>query len=576
MRVSYPEWLKWGLAVLLLFSATVFSYHNSLSGSFILDDEPQISQNPRIRQLWPLEQIFYNNRRPVLYLSLALNYAVGGLQVIGYHLFNGGIHFLAALVLFGIIRRSCQSNRLRENYALAAEGMALTVSLLWLVHPLQTESVTYLIQRAESLAGLFYFLTIYAVARRNLTPTKWWATAAVLACSAGMMTKETVSTAPLMALLYDRIFWASSWRELWLKRKFLYLGLGGSWLIMLFLLMTMHPETIPSAGFGYNKITAGQYFLTQAGVIWHYLRLAIWPAPLVFDYADWPLASHFFDAAIPGMGLLGLLALTGWALRRVPPVGFLGLWFFVVLSPSSSFVPIADVAFEHRMYLPLAAVVAVIVFGSAEYLRQFIPNAQKRKWLTGILIIVAAGILSGLTINRNRDYQTEMSIWQDTVKKRPGNARARVLYGIALEGAGRRTEAEGHYKQAIALRPDEAAGYNNLGLLLLEEEKLAEAEYYYAQAVKRATDNLGVLYSNYGLALARAGKYSAAISHYRKAMALGYRDAPVYNNLGIALKRTGRIPEAMEYFKKALSILPDYPQAREELADILTTTAGDK
>ncbi len=215
--ISEPTKLK--LVVLLLLVSTVFSYHNGLFGEFLLDDEPQISQNANIRQLWPPDKIFANNRRPILYLSLAVNYAVGGQNTFGYHLFNVAIHFLSALFLFGIIRRTTEKMPSLKNYlGLSPFAFALTVSMLWLVHPMQTESVTYVVQRTESLAGLFYLLTIYAVARRIITPAGGWSALAVLACALGMATKETVVTAPFVAICYDRIFFSRSWKIFWQKR----------------------------------------------------------------------------------------------------------------------------------------------------------------------------------------------------------------------------------------------------------------------------------------------------------------------------------------------------------------------
>src|ERR1022692_1539631 len=202
---------------LMVVAAGLLAYHNSFTGPFIFDDFYSIEDNPTIHHLWPIWQTLSPPRigaptvegRPLVNLSLAINYALGGYRLWGYHALNLTIHILAALTLFGIVRRTLLQPRLQERFGAAADGLALAVAVLWMVHPLQTESVTYIIQRAESLMGLFYLLTLYCFLRAAGAggPGRfWWLAASVFACLLGMATKEVMVSAPLVVLLYDRTF----------------------------------------------------------------------------------------------------------------------------------------------------------------------------------------------------------------------------------------------------------------------------------------------------------------------------------------------------------------------------------
>jgi len=244
---------------------------------------------------------------------------------------------------------------MRARFAAAGPWLALAAALLWTLHPLQTECVTYLSQRAETLMGLFYLLTLYAVIRGSQGPWSavWYAVAAA-ACLLGMASKEIMASAPLCVLLYDRAFLAGSWRAAWRRRWKLYLALGGTWLYLGYLILTAHGRG-GTVGFGL-PITPWQHLRNQFVAICLYLRLAVWPHPLVLDYLGF-WVHRFGEAAPYAVVVAGLLAATLAALWRRPKVGFLGAWFFLVLAPSSSVFPLVETVAEHRMYLPLAALV---------------------------------------------------------------------------------------------------------------------------------------------------------------------------------------------------------------------------
>ena len=246
-----------GLAALVLAGAAAWAYRNSLTAPFVFDDVMAIERNETIRHLWPPDALLHPafdtsvSGRPVLNFSFALSHALGGGRIEGYHAGNVLIHVLAGLALFGIVRRTLARRAVPEEPE-AGALLAFAVALLWLVHPLQTESVTYVIQRAEALMGLFYLLTLYGLVRaadREAAgkPGTPWLVASVLCCLLGAATKEVTATAPVLALLYDRTFVGGSFREAWRRRRAYYLALGSSWVLSAWLVLGTKSRARPGS-----------------------------------------------------------------------------------------------------------------------------------------------------------------------------------------------------------------------------------------------------------------------------------------------------------------------------------------
>lgn len=215
-----------GAAAAIIVTVGILAYANSFAGRFFLDDYPSIVNNRHIQRLWPLERTLLGggDMRPVVALSFAVNYRLGGLNVWGYHAVNLAVHLLAALAMFGVVRRTLQTQRLRRHFESAATPVALAAALIWMVHPLQTQSVSYVVQRSESMMGLFFLLTLYCTIRGAGSPNRpWWYATAAASCAVGMGCKQVMVMAPLVMLLYDRIFLAARWRELLRRRWGLYL-----------------------------------------------------------------------------------------------------------------------------------------------------------------------------------------------------------------------------------------------------------------------------------------------------------------------------------------------------------------
>ena len=545
--------LKSFAAILVICVAALAAYHNSLRGPFVFDDASSIVTNPTIRQLWPLTAPLTPpvtnvtaQGRPILNLSLALNYAVGGTAVEGYHAVNLLIHVLAGLTLFGLVRRTLAPD---PN----ALWLALTVAVLWVVHPLQTESVTYVIQRAESLMGLCYLLTIYCFARSAApaASTVVWQTLAVFACALGMATKEVMATAPLIVLCYDRTFVERSFGEALRRRRPFYAALVGTWLLLGWLVWQGGGNRGGSVGFGAG-VEPWAYWLTQFKAIATYLRLTFWPAPLVFEYGTFWITS-LGEIVLEALLVLALLALTLRGLRRRPiertqgwpALGFAGAWFFGLLAPTSLAPGTTQMIVEHRMYLSLAAVLAVVVVGGARLVA-----VRYRPVLLAGFAAAALGAIA-LTVRRNTDYRTAVALWSDTVAKRPENPLAHFMLAGAWERSNDGPRALASYAEALRLKPDFSVGHENFGELLLKLGHGPEAIEHFEVAL-RLQPEFADAHMNLGNALLAASRVVEAVEHLATAVRLAPGFAETRYNLGNALVAAGRGLEAIAEFEAAL------------------------
>lgn len=521
-RNGVSGWLI-GAGALLIAVAGGVVYCNAMNVPFLLDDMASIRDNESIRQLWPLSDVLSAPDeitvagRPVASLSFAINYAVGGPAVRGYHLVNVAIHILAALVLFGIVRRTLQTEALTRRFGGDAGPLALVVAMIWMLHPLQTESVTYIVQRVESLMGLFYLLTLYCAIRAFNRSAWGWSAASVVACALGMSTKEVMATAPIVVLLYDRVFVSASLREVFRKRWKLYAGLFATWGLLGAILVSA--PRAQSAGFNVQGLSAFDYAIMQGPTILHYLRLAVWPDALVFDYG-WVMPEAAVGV-VPGVAAVCvLLGISIVALVRWPRVGFLGVCFFLILGPSSSFVAIkTEIAAEHRMYLPLAAVMALAVTGGYLGLGVVVRDRKFRIAAGIALAAVVAGGLGTLTRKRNVDYASALSIWTDTVSKQPGNFRAQNNLANFLSEEGRFDEAIVHYREAVLLQPGEQPIHKSLAQLLTLRGRHAEAVVWLKRSLALKPDD-AVAHCDMAYGLARLQRTEEAMQHYREAMRL--------------------------------------------------------
>lgn len=561
-RPSHAVWLA---AALLIASAFV-AYHNTFSVPFFFDDVTAIEQNQSIRHLSRLGEIFSPPRdgsavtgRPLVNLSFALNYALGGTSPFGYHLVNLVLHATAALALFGLIRRTLFAPSLREEFGPSATSLAFVAALCWTVHPLQTESVTCVAQRTEVLVGVFYLFTLYAFARSTEpNANRLWAAASITSCFLGMASKEVMVSAPLLVLLYDRTFVAGTFAAAWRRRGF-YHGLFASWLLLAFVVASAGGSRGAAAGFGLG-VTWWSYALKQCEAIILYLRLSLWPWPLVLDYGT-AVVRHPLEVLPQAIILLALVFAVVTALWRHPKLGFLGLWFFAILAPSSSVVPlVSQTMAEHRMYLPLAAVTTLATVGL---------YAWSGRRALGFLL-AAALALGAVSIRRNQDYRSEELIWTVTIAQRPDNARAYSNLGNALKTLGRYDEAARLYAEGMRRSPTEVEAMNNLAAIHLEAGRPAEALPLLEAALRLKPDFPDAL-NNLGSAYSHDGRSADALALFERAVLLKPNLAPARSNLAGALVGVGRLDEAITHARTALELQPGYVDAQINLANALVT-----
>ncbi|HNC25108.1 MAG TPA: tetratricopeptide repeat protein [Opitutaceae bacterium] len=564
MTLSPRIWLP-GLTLVL---AILLAWSNTGAAPFVFDDRAAILDNPTIRDLGQLGAVLTPpadghavGGRPLVNLSLALNYAWGGTDPRGYHAVNLAIHALAALVLYGLVRRTPWPAPLRDRAALGA----FLVALLWSLHPLQTETVTCVVQRTESLCALFYLLVLYGVVLVGTASSplriRLGTTLAVVAASLGMATKEVMVTAPVVAFLYDRTFLAGSWGEVWRRRRGLYLGLAATWVILAILVWQGSGARGTAAGWG-GGVGTVSYLLLQAKAVAWYLRLVLWPSPLVVDYG--PASPVALGEVLGPLAVVAaLLAVTFWALVRRPVLGFLGAAFFLILAPSSSLVPLsAQGMAEHRMYLPLATLVVLLVAGLLRVLGR----------VAGAVVVPIALLAGLMTWQRNAVYASEVSLWTDTVAQVPANVRARVNLGAALVEAGQPAAAALQFEAARRLQPNAPEPHANLCHVYLKlgrvDEAVAEGEAALALAPGQGMAALNLAEALYesGNGLAAGRRFSRAIDAYRRAVALVPGYAAARNNLANALLVTGEVDAAIAEYREVLRLRPDDRSVQENLA----------
>jgi len=535
-------WLR--LAPLLLVLAGLLAYANSFYGVFMYDDFGSITDNPTLRAVWPPGAALAPpttggltvSGRPVLNFTFAVNHVLGGLNPRGYHAVNLAIHGGAALLLLGLIRRTLGP--------VAGAGLvAFTVALLWLLHPLQTEAVTYMVQRAESLMGFFYLLTLYAFVRgaQAERATGWWVLC-VGACLLGMGTKEVMVSAPLLVLWLDRTLFAGSFTEAWRRRRGLYAALAATWVPLVLLVLSLGGNRGGSIGAGLGLDWWG-HWTTQFRTIGHYLWLTLWPHPLIFDYGIERvsgLGEIWFQLLLVG----ALAAATGWAVWRRRIEGFLGVWFFAVLAPTSLIPGPIQMTVEHRMYLALAPLLFALVLAGHRLLG--------RRWL--VVGVAVAAVFAVLTRARNNAYLSEVAIWGDTVAKRPDNRLARYNYGLALLQAGRAAESLPEFETAIRLKAGvkDEPEHNNLAAALIRLGRNREAVPHYEAAMRGPTPNPEVLY-NLGLALYNLHEDDAALARFEEVTRLKPELSAPWNMQGLTLVSMGRLSDAVTRFEEGLT-----------------------
>lgn len=520
------------LSIVLICCLGFIIYSNNFHSPFQLDDDHSIIDNISIRNLSDTNAIFsYFPTRFITDLSIAFNYHIGGLNVFGYHLFNLLVHLLSAIMVWWLVLLTLRAPAFKGNkMADYSHIIAFFAGLLFVSHPIQTEGVTYIIQRAASLAALFYVSSIAFYARSRLSKDNLpYYILSLMALVLAMFSKEMTITLPLMIILYEFCFFrekGSSWKRL---APFIV----GLLIIPITMVVTksvdfgqMHLVREPGPG-----ISPLNYLLTQFRVISTYIRLLLIPVNQNLDY-NYSISRTLLNIPVLlSLILLTVILVTAVKMRyKYKLVSFGIFWFFLALLPESSLIPIQDVIFEHRLYLPMVGYVMFLV-GAIYYMFE-------NKSLKPVIIILSVAVISYsmLTYNRNLVWRDKLTLWNDVIHKSPNKARPYYNRGFAYYQQGNLAQAMPDFNKAIKINPNYGEVYNIRGASYRAQGNLTQAISDYNIAIG-IDPNFAEAYYNRGNVHYLQGNFAEAISDYTKAIEINPSFADAYNNRGLAIER---------------------------------------
>lgn len=549
-----------GLLIVLVAVAVFFIYAKTLTGGFIFDDRHNIKDNPHIRLTHITPKSLYDtvregpsSRRPVAMISFALNYYFHGYKVVGYHLVNLMIHITTGLLLYLLITMTWQTPAMhpRDN---RYSWVAFFTAIIWLVHPIQTQSVSYVVQRMNSMATMFYVLSMVLYVKARFAEAKpekaaWFSAAAVSGILA-LGSKETAATLPVFIFLYEWYFFQDLRRD-WIKKRIPILaGIMILLIIIALIFLGRHPLEKVLSGYATHHLTMAQRGLSQFRVVIFYISLLLWPHPsrLNLDHDFQPSFSALDPVTtVPAMAaIIGILVLALFLAKKQRLISFCILWYFGNLVIESSIIGL-ELVFEHRNYMPSMFVVLLAVFLSFRYI--------KPGWLTPLMLLAVAAVFATWTYQRNEVWRSPVLIWKDSAQKSPHNPRSLNNLGVALADHGHYPEAVQYYHKALQIYPNYAEAHANLGYAIARQGQLDEAIIHFKTALQldpqfhEAHTNLGIVY-------ALQGRHRDALRHFKAAITIKPDFANAHNNLGVSLKHQGRLEEAIEHFTTALNIDP--------------------
>lgn len=580
-------------------------YGNTLHVPWYFDDFANIVRNTAIRDLngaW--HGIFAP--RGLANFSFALNYHFHGLELPGYHVANILIHLLTTFFVYLNLRRvfRCQP------------VLVLLVALIFLAHPLQTQSVTYVVQRMTSLCGLFFFLSLYLYVRARETLLEGhkfissrhllFYIVSLISGAAAVYTKQNAAILPFCIFLFDRFFLPKQKHgSLWLVLYLLPYFAAPVWMALTqFLFSVVDGKSIrditstndPAKGLTVAKKSDFKYLLsylvTEFSVLWIYIRLMFLPYGQVLDY-NYPLATSLLTIKnfMAFFGLAGLLTFASALRKRLPLVSFGIFWFFISLSVESTIIPL-DPVFEHRLYVPM--------FGFAVLLPQILDWFCQKKTKT-VIIILTVVVYAVLTRARNDLWSHEVAFYEDQYSKVPHNPRVMICLSNKYTNMGRDQDAEALLRKAIRNDPGVEIAYANLSNILMRKQRMDEALQILKQGLQtnpysgQLHNNLGVFYDlrgepelaiealllsisispyyaesyiNLGVVYAGLKRWTDAERYYRKGISVLYENPNAHYNLGVALFSQGRMSEAGEAFRLSLKFAPEDADSLFNLANV--------
>lgn len=544
-------------SILGLFTLLAFLiYFNALRNGFVFDDGIYIVHNKNIASP-SFSYLWENRNRLTGFLSFMINYKFGALDPAGYHLLNILIHILASFAAFLLSRALLSLSRFRQSFSeKRVFCTALMSGLLFLIHPVQTQVVNYISQRFCSLTALFYFLSLVHYIYFRSQKKRIDLFICMLCASLAFLSKESSYSLPIMILFIEFFCFQPSERNL--KHFYIPLMLCPILLLSFSFYATRLSFFKPALGLGIDtELPSVTYLLTQVVVVFHYLRLLIWPVGLHLDY-DIPLITSILTPSwiIAAGSFLAIAALLYALRKKAPLLIFCSIFFFLALMPSSSIIPLADLANEHRLYIPLFGFCLI----TSWLMMRFIKNV----WLLIFLFSLMSAPLAFASHHRNAIWFDSLSIWQDSLEYSPHKFRPNFLLGSEYLNRGQLDLAEGYFNKALHVEPSNKAIHNNLAVIFLHRKDWKSAHFHLQAALQLdphyfdAQLNIAYLYQ-------LAKKYDEAEGMLIKALEKNSQDSRAWSNLGNVYFAQNRFNEAHTAYHKGLHVSPDNQALKQNL-----------
>lgn len=540
----------------------ILTYGHTLNVPWYMDDLRAIVENRSIHQLQQAFAELFTVQRGFANLTFALNYRFGGTDVTGYHLVNIGIHLATSCLVFLLLKRV-----FRERLLLALGG-----ALIFVAHPLQTQAVTYIVQRMTSLAALFFFLAIYLFIRYRETPesrltrARLFYAGALLCGTLAVHIKQNTAILPVALVLFERYFLPaegrSSWRHL-LVRVAPFAVVPGVLAAYSLLVPMLSGQGISHVGgmpdlVHLRHLSPLNYLVTEFSVIWLYLRLLFLPFGQVLDY-DYPIVATIWQwkNLIAFLGVATLLTTAALLRKRLPYVSAGILWFFLALAVESTIIPL-DPVFEHRLYLPM--------FGFALVVMTAITGLPRKAGLVATVLIIAA--LAVLTWKRNDLWNDQQAFYEDNLRRAPASERVHLDLANVYRKQGRLSDAQQLYERALEINPDYVLIHINLSIIYSEQKNPRKAVDILLEGIRRNPSHFK-LFNNIGVLYNFLGEYSLASAYLKKAVALEPDEASVYFNLGLAYDKQGLLDQAIAQYRRSIALNDRDPAVHFNLGNAL-------
>ncbi|MBN1291206.1 MAG: tetratricopeptide repeat protein [Candidatus Latescibacteria bacterium] len=569
-------------SILLITALGCIIYSNSFDCSFHFDDTHNIINNEAIRNIYEIKTIWnFSNTRFITFLTFALNYHFNGLDVSGYHVVNLFIHIATALLVWWAVLQTLSTPVMQNrNISKSKKIIALWCGLIFVSHPLMTQSVTYIVQRLASLATLFYMASLCLYLKGRLSqqkiPSILFFIGSSTTAALGMLTKEIVFTLPFALFLFEfSFFHEGSIKDILTNNIFFLYSIPPLILTIIIPYLLSYRFNITwdifiksyfypllSQRYGDPMLSSSIYLFTQFRVIVTYIRLLFFPFNQNLDY-DFPASSGFWElGTVASFAFLVLVIVTAiWLFprKRIMAVGI--FWFFLTLTVESSIIPIRNVIFEHRVYLPMFGFILILVSGLYYIL------GENRKITINIILISLIAIYSGLTLKRNMVWKNDITLWKDIVKKSPNKDRSHMNLGEVYFSSGLIEEGLNEFNIGLKLNPKNFKVLNNIGFYYYTKGNYKESISYYDRGLA-IEPNSPDLHVNKASALVMTGQHESGLEHFLKAVDINSQYIIKLKAAAGEIAKSGSLPDAEKYYSEVLNRLPDDFETLKNLGKI--------